>query len=212
MGKTEGLINLGIEGRDKFGCDVATEFRIPNYQYDCTSSKVPECATSNLNFLKGGCLAPRTEKTDVLLFYSLADMVRERNLAGRHVSFKLDIEGAEWPGFRTFPVEDLQFVDQITMEVHLRGGNIDQLQVWGNIDTVRSLAKEFVSVSLHMTNFACVTPAELQQKTRFFPSFVLEVTLVNKRLITINKPTRSYANSPLLKPSWDAPDCQMTDL
>jgi hypothetical protein len=142
MGQTEGLINLGIEGRDQFGCDLSTEFRFPNYQYDCTDARPTACDGNNgMNYIKAGCLAAQTERTDSMLFYSLADMVRERNLAGRHISLKLDIEGAEWPGFRTFPAEDLKLVDQIFIEFHLRGRDLYHPQVWGNIDTIRSLAK-----------------------------------------------------------------------
>jgi hypothetical protein len=131
-----------------------------------------------------------------VVFFSLMDMLRQRNLTGRHVSMKIDVEGAEWPGLRTFPVSDLRWIDQMVLEIHFRGGGISHLQTWGNVDIIRSLEKEFVSVSLHMNNYACVGTNELQNKARFFPSFAVEVTLVNRRLIKINKPTRSYALHP----------------
>jgi hypothetical protein len=50
MEQSQGLINLGVEGRDLFGCGVSSEFLIPNYQYDCTNSIAPGCnSNQNLN-------------------------------------------------------------------------------------------------------------------------------------------------------------------
>ena len=34
---TQGLINIGFNGFDSFGCEIAALNRMPNYQYDCTS-------------------------------------------------------------------------------------------------------------------------------------------------------------------------------
>lgn len=44
--KTEAVINLGIEGKDDFGCNFTTRFKVTNYQYDCTSSVAPICNTN----------------------------------------------------------------------------------------------------------------------------------------------------------------------
>lgn len=44
---SEALINLGIEARDRFGCDLTTDVPMPNYQYDCTSDKAKACPTNN---------------------------------------------------------------------------------------------------------------------------------------------------------------------
>jgi hypothetical protein len=174
MHLAEGVINLGVEGRDLFGCDLTSEFLIPNYQYDCTNSHAPACSTNNnLNRFESACLSSSTEKANNVAYYSLFDMLRERNLAGRHVMMKIDVEGAEWPGLRTFPISDLQWIDQMVFEFHLRGRNIGHKQVWGNVDILKSLQKEFVSVDLHMNNHACINPEELRQKTRFYPSFAV---------------------------------------
>jgi hypothetical protein len=102
------------------------------------------------------CLSAQTEQINRVTFYSLEDMLKQRNLTDRHVSMKIDVEGAEWPGFRSFPVAALEWVDQLVLEIHLRSGTFGHPSVWGNLDSIQSLQKEFVSVNLHMNNHACV--------------------------------------------------------
>ena len=135
MGQIEGMINVGVEGRDQFGCDIASRFKIHNYQYDCTTSRVPDCNANNkdYNTFESACLSAETEKTDKYLYYSLADMVKERNLTNKHIMMKLDAEGAEYPGLRNFPLEDLKWVDVLVIEFHMRGHPIKHPQVWGNL-------------------------------------------------------------------------------
>ena len=48
-------------------------------------------------------------------YSSLKDIIDSRNLTNRHIIVKMDIEGAEWPGLRSFPREYLKYVDQIVM-------------------------------------------------------------------------------------------------
>lgn len=43
------MINIGIEGRDKLGCDITTYHPMPNYQYDCTDPRPPICLTNSEN-------------------------------------------------------------------------------------------------------------------------------------------------------------------
>lgn len=68
-----------------------------------------------------------------------------------------------------------------------------------------------MSVSLHMNNYACVGKNELDSKTRFYPSFAIEVTLVNRRIIKIKSPTRSYTLHPQDRPNRGGYDCQLKD-
>lgn len=57
-------------------------------------------------------------------YVSLKDIIDSRNLTNKHIILKMDIEGAEWSGLRTFPREYLKYVDQIVMEIHNKGRNI----------------------------------------------------------------------------------------
>lgn len=46
-------------------------------------------------------------------------MIRTHNLTRKHFTLKIDIEGGEFQAFKYFPVEDLEYIDQIIMELHL---------------------------------------------------------------------------------------------
>jgi hypothetical protein len=62
-----------------------------------------------------------------------------------------------------------------------------------------------------MNNHACVFRGSGNPPDRFYPSFAIEVTLVNKRLIKVNEPTRSYSLSPKNTPNAYFQDCQLKD-
>lgn len=48
---------------------------------------------------------------------------------------KIDIEGGEWPGFRTFPIDYLDYVDQFILEIH-NSGPYQQGIYYGNLDII----------------------------------------------------------------------------
>lgn len=132
LNNSEGLINLGVEGRDLFGCGISSEFRIPNYQYDCTNQIAPQCPTG-FNSFHAICLGERAQRSNNLQFYSLKNMVDASNLTRKHITMKIDVQGAEWYGLRSFPLEYLDYVDQIIFEIHLMYFSIPYTQVWGNL-------------------------------------------------------------------------------
>jgi len=82
---------------------------------------------------------------------------------------------------------------------------------WGNADIIKSLGEKFVSVNLHMNNNACLGQQAIQSKSRKFPAFAIEVTMVNKRIITLNSNSRSYSLNSKNHPNAHFVDCQMTD-
>ena len=116
------------------------------------------------------CLGDRSEWGEKRNFASLKDIIDSNDLKGRHIIIKIDIEGAEWPGFRTLPISYLDFIDQIIMEVHLPGPAIRHDGYWGNLDIVESLSKNFVSVNMHMNNHACNIRRKAE-KDHFFKSY-----------------------------------------
>lgn len=98
------MINLGIDGTDDFGCDLSAKYNIPNYQYDCTNQIRPQCSKNRgNNIFEMACLSDRTETTKQWQYYSLEDMLVKHNLIHKHVVMKIDVDGAEWAGFRSFP-------------------------------------------------------------------------------------------------------------
>lgn len=92
------------------------------------------------------------------------------------------------------------------MEVHF---DIWAPESWGNMDILKALADKFVNVNYHMNNYGCFQFSQaLPFRKLKSPAF--EVTLINKKLIKINTPTRSFKEHPLNVPN--APlkeDCQV---
>jgi len=62
-----------------------------------------------------------------------------------------------------------------------------------------------------MNNHACVNRGAGSQPNRFYPSFAIEVTLVNKKLIKVNGQTRSYSLNSRNNPNAYFQDCQLQD-
>ena len=98
----------------------------------------------------------------------------------------------------------LDNIDQIVGELHF--GDIYG-EEWGMLDIFRTLMTKFVNVNLHMNNYAC-----LNSPFRNLKSSAVEFSLVNRKLITLNSQSRSYAMHPLNKPNRAAYDCQMQEL
>jgi hypothetical protein len=62
-----------------------------------------------------------------------------------------------------------------------------------------------------MNNYACRSSSG-NSTDNFYPSFAIEVTLVNKNLIKVNKPTRSYSLNSKNTPNSVSKDCQLKDI
>jgi hypothetical protein len=92
------------------------------------------------------CVGEQKEKNHGFLNYPLKDMISNRRLTKKHITLKLDAEGGEYPGLKYFPMEDLDYIDQIMLEIHF--GIISQ-ETWGNLDIFRSLTEKFISVNYH---------------------------------------------------------------
>jgi hypothetical protein len=95
-----------------------------------------------------------TEKTNNHTFLKLEDMIKSDGLAKKNIFLKIDCEGGEYPGFRAFPLEQLDYIDQIVAELHF-----DNLypEEWGLIDIFKTLLTKFVPVNLHMNNHGCMS-------------------------------------------------------
>ena len=85
---------MGIEGRDKFGCDLTTDFDIENYQFDCTNDHRPFCRTNNNNnYYIHACIGERSEiiYPDNKTYFSIKDIIDHYQLKGEHIIIKMDI-------------------------------------------------------------------------------------------------------------------------
>lgn len=200
------MVNFGIRDDDVFGCDLSSLIKVPNYQYDCTTNIPQLCHTNNnLNSFEMVCGGEMTEKTSLYSFASLEDVIKNKKLVGKRIFLKIDIEGGEYEAFRYLPTDYLDYFDQITMEAHF--GSIYP-EMWGHLDMFKSLAEKFISVNYHINNNACFGPDIMQY--RAMPALAFEVTLINKKLITVHSQTRSFKQHPLNTPNNPkVPDCQI---
>ena len=48
----------------------------------------------------------------------LQDILESRGLAKKRIILKMDTEGGEYPAYKYFPLADLDYIDQIIMEIH----------------------------------------------------------------------------------------------
>jgi len=148
------------------------------------------------------CAAAHSKIKNGKKYLSLVDILKQRKLTKKHIFLKTDTEGAEWDTLKHFPVEDLQYIDQIAFEFHLGAIYPEQ---WGQLDILRTLMKYFVNINYHMNNYSCT-------KDRKLPSTAIEATLVNRKLIKLKSQTRSYALHPLNminNPDPAVTDCQV---
>jgi hypothetical protein len=112
--QSEALVNIGINGYDNIGCNIMIDNSIPNYQYDCTNFWVPFCLGDwKYNYFSYACIGEKTEKTEKDVFYTLEDVLKRHDLLQKHITLKIDCEGCEWSAFKYFPVEYLEYIDQI---------------------------------------------------------------------------------------------------
>lgn len=90
----EGLVNLGINWVDDFGCELTSWRPIKNYQYDCTITKVKPCPLNNgADSFSPICVGDVTESTHNLTYFTLWDVLKHSNLLKKHIVLKIDTEG-----------------------------------------------------------------------------------------------------------------------
>ena len=166
---------------------------MPNYQYDCTDPKAPQCdKNGGSDRFYHECVGEKTETDGKFTYITLEDMVKRHNLTGKHWSLKIDIEGAENQAFKYFPVKDLEYIDVIVMEIHM---GFIYPEEWGMLDVYRTLTEHFAVVNIHENNIVCYKSIEPwnTKRDRRLKTPALETTLVNRKLINIKSQKRSYA-------------------
>lgn len=68
------------------------------------------------------------------------------------------------------------------------------------LDVFRALGDRFVSVNYHNNNLACLEGEA--QEGRELKSIAIELTLVNRRLITLHSQSRSFTEHWLNRNNW----------
>jgi hypothetical protein len=198
---TRVVYSYGIDGRDGLGCEISTKLRVPVHQYDCFNLTRPVCETGSAIFHEE-CVAGATERdASGRLFDTIENQIIKNNDAGKTLLLKMDIEGAEWESLAATSDETLQNVDQIAMEFHKQQ---DKLKY---IDLIQKLKTNFYIAHIHFNNFACTRGLDMP-----FPSFAVQVLMVNKKVGILDEGKRPVLPNPLdEKDNPKAPDCQELD-
>lgn len=172
--------SYGISGYDGWGCEIATELKVPVHQYDCFNTTEPVCSTGKTVFHAECIAGTQSRDADGRLFDSMTAQFAKNGDAGKHVIVKMDVEGAEWDSMLKTPDAVFEKIDQMIFELHGVDDNIAR-----SLEMVLKLKKSFHIVNFHINNYSCLRGIQP------FGGWAYEVTLVNKRLGEIDPGARS---------------------
>jgi hypothetical protein len=196
--------SYGINGYDKWGCDIATRLGVTVHQYDCFNPARPVCSGGSTTF-HDECVAGARSTSDGRLFDSIANQLTRNGDVDKHIALKIDVEGAEWDSLMALPEEILQRIDQLAVEFHWR---LDGRRRWAHADEYLPLVerlKTFFEVAhLHFNNHSCRDGLDP------LPAWAFEVLFVNKRLAVVDPNKRVSGPNPLDAPNDPSKtDCQL---
>jgi len=188
--------SYGIDGRDRWGCDVSQQLGTIVHQYDCFNLARFRCDAGTFQFHEE-CVGARTAMQDERPFDTLANQLARNGDAGKRLIVKMDVEGSEWSSLAATPDSVLASIDQLAIEFH--GVNGPDF-----VETVEKLKRQFYVAHFHANNWSC--DPQLAPLT----AWANEVLLVNKRIGILAAPDAP----PSLPHRLDAPsnpggnDCQ----
>ena len=190
--------SYGIEGRDEWGCAVASAFGVPVHQYDCFVTTRPSCEGASFVFHEE-CVGDSLTDPGGRVFDTLTSQIARNGDVERRLVVKMDIEGAEWHVIGTVSDTVLARIDQLVVEFH----ETDQRHF---VEVMKKLKRTFVVVHVHFNNAAC------NEGVRPFPSRAYEVLFVNKRIAQVNASGATPGlPTPLDSPNYPSVrDCQAT--
>jgi len=171
-----GAYSYGINGFDGYGMALASRYKIPLNEYDCTNAQQPQvCAGCKVNF-HYECILDN-KGTPKYNFKTLTQQLKESGNAGakdRSLMLKIDVEAAEWAIFAEEPVENMKKFREIVVEYHWINQAYNHnlyLKAVKNIE-----AAGFAVTHLHGNNFG----GDLQSFGEYKIPNVLEVTYIQK--------------------------------
>lgn len=194
--------SYGIDGYDKWGCDISTAHRIPVHQYDCFNTERPACPAGSTIFHEA-CVGGRPEVIDGRPFDTVQNHLAANGNAASRIVLKIDVEGAEWDTILAMPDETLGRIDQMAVEFHWQktGGRWASDPRYPRV--IARLRQFFEIAHLHFNNWSC-TP-DLAP----FTAWAYEVLFVNKRLAVVDRAAPAGGLHPADTPSGPSrPDCQ----
>ncbi len=187
--------SYGISGYDGWGCDISRQLKIKVHEYDCFNLQQPVCAAGALMFNPECVAGARSTDSDGRVFDTPEAQIARNGDAGRHLVFKMDVEGAEWDTFLNTPQSVLDQIDQLAIEFH--GTNDPRFR-----EVIQKLKRDFYIANLHFNNYSCA------RSNWPFPAWAYEVLFVSKRVGILDRNHRAQF-SPLNAPNKPtAYDCQ----
>ena len=183
LGGVQSGYSYGINGYDKWGCDISQTTGVTVHQYDCFNPDRPSCWRGKTIF-HDECVGGSAQTLDGRVFDSVQNQFARNGDSGKRIVLKIDVEGAEWDTFLAMPDETFQQIDQMSVEFHWEEGS-----AFGWVQDERypravTRVREFFEVAhIHFNNASCV--GDLAP----FTSYAFEVLFVSKRLAVVD-PTR----------------------
>jgi hypothetical protein len=203
LGAVESGYSYGINGYDKWGCDISKAAGVPVHQYDCFNTDRPSCWRGKTIFHEE-CVGPRTETLEGRLFDSVQNQFFRNGDGTKRIVMKIDVEGAEWDTFLAMPDSTFQQIDQLSVEFHWEE---DAKLGWAHdasyLKAVQRLKQFFEVAHIHFNNASCIPDLAP------FPSWAFEVLFVSKRLANVDASRKAGGLHPQdARNNASLPDCQ----
>lgn len=166
-----GVYSFGIEGRDRWGQEVALRTGAPLFEFDCMETDRPPCEVETCpeTLFYEECLAaaPMADERSKWKRRNLRDFLELHHgplssIPDGSIVAKLDVEGTEW---QVFPVESLEVLRkfaQIAAELHypaLTKVVPENYLARHRTKAMQLLLEVFVIVHVHVNNM-CSWPEE----------------------------------------------------
>jgi hypothetical protein len=203
LGGVQSGYSYGINGYDKWGCDISTRLDIPVHQYDCFNTTQPSCRLGETVF-HAECVGGRTETLEGRPFDTVQNQFARNGDSAKRIVLKIDVEGAEWDSLLAAPAAVLGQIDQLAVEFHWQEDErYDWIHDEKHVRLVRRLKQFFTVAHVHFNNASCV--GDLAP----FPAWAYEVLFVNTRLAVVDPsrtPVRLHPSD--ARNNASLPDCQ----
>ena len=151
------LIAGGVCGDISFEDDFLDRWKVPCYAYDGTIASFPESRNQMTYIAKN--IGPRETETETNM-HNLFDMYER-------IFVKMDIEGCEYPWFKSLSDAQIEKIQQMVVELH-PPHDFSQLE---------RFAKTHWLVHMHANNYGQLIPIG---ENMFFPT-VFECTFIRKQ-------------------------------
>lgn len=203
LGGVESGYSYGINGYDKWGCDISKRTGVTVHQYDCFNTTQPSCWGGDTVF-HTECVGPAAATIDGRVFDTVSNQLAKNGDGSKRIVLKIDVEGAEWDSLLSAPDGALAQIDQLAVEFHwVEDDTFRWVQDEKHLRLVRRLRQFFEVAHIHFNNASCI--GDLAP----FPSWAYEVLFVSRRLAMVDPARKAGGVHPLdARNNPSLPDCQ----